>query len=479
MLTSGSMHRSLGTLGLILSLVACGASGGAGEEIASDEGQLVDPSAPRGRSTIQFPVAAGRPNEICVLPNHLAGGDYDKGDEEDETELCSYNFHGTAPGRSVATCPKLVSTNPGVDVQELLPGKTKAETEAATCRRDEGRTKLLAKYKQSITCSYTPSILGYYHLSRALGGAGSVEPAVLRTMDLDAHKKITALGVASSTDLIQTLWKQWAAWEGNPTNPKYKDALFTKDLQQIYGAMQSNPRGEAKYVDPISGRSLNVRGASDFSAPFRATAAYKAMLDGRGVGEWVPRTLQGGAQRIVQMKDLADMVLMDTLMSQQDRFGNMHAVDYYYSLDGANVKKVKKSKVDSGDKPMPAGAVVVRELLLKDNDCGVVKSNVAKQAGMLEQLRHMSAKTYAHLRWLNAHFGRGSDAAKFFVNEVLFTQRDIDTLRANLSEADATLSAACRSGKLKLDVDLADHLAGKNEHDTSVCDASEPPVGAP
>src|SRR6185295_18814955 len=239
----------------------------------------------------------GRPNEICVVPNHIEGGDYSKGDGDDETELCSYNFHGTSPGKSVATCPKLVSTNPGVDVQALQEGKTKEQTEAATCASDANRTKLLAKYKQSITCSYTPSVLGYYHVSRALGGVGHVLPAVVRTMDLEEHKKITAVGVAHTTDLLNQLWRQWASWEANPSNPRYQDALFTKDHLQIYGALQINARGEAKYVDPITGKSLNVRGATDFSAPFRATAAYAAVKDARPVGTWVPRTLEGGAQR--------------------------------------------------------------------------------------------------------------------------------------------------------------------------------------
>jgi hypothetical protein len=463
----------LTTACLAATVVACGAAP-EDDEVGSDEGQLVDPATPRGRATAQYPVA-GRPNEICVAPQHLAGADYDKDDAEDEDELCTYNFHGSSPGKSVATCPKVVSTNPGVDVHELLPGKTKAESEAAMCARDEGRTKLLAKYKQSITCSYAPSILGYYHLSRALGGVGSVKPAVMRTMDLEAHKKITAVGVANTTDLINTLWRQWASWESNPSNPRYTDALFTSDLKQIYGAMQVNPRGEAKYVDPISGKSINVRGATDFSSPFRATPAYKAVLDGRPVSQWVPKTLEGGAQRIVQMKDISDMVLIDTLMAQQDRFGNIHSMDYYYSVEGTELRKVRKSKVDDGDKPMPAGGVLVREMLLKDNDCGVVKTNVAKQAGMLRELKHMSAKTYAHLRWFNAQFGRGSEAAKFFVREVLMTQKDIDMLRTNLADADATLTAACKAGSLKLDVDLADHLAGKNDHDAAICDASEPP----
>lgn len=470
--TQGLYWVVAGTLGL--------ASTGCGESVLAedpvDESALMDRSVVRGNATIQYAVAEGKPDELCIVPQHIVGGDYSSGDAESEAKLCSYNFHGATTGTSVAVCPKIVSTNPGVDVQALLEGKDAATTMSEICALSDRPTKLLAKYKQSMSCSYAPSILGYYHLSRALGGIGRVKPAVVRTMDLDAHRAVTQVGIASTTGLIQTLWRQFESSERNPAASRYRDSVYTTDLLQVYGALQENPRGETKYVDPISGRSLNVRGATDLTSSFRATAAYQAVLDGRPISTWVPRTLAGGAQRVVQMRDISDMVLLDTLLSQQDRFGNIHAVDYLYFQEGAELKKVKKSKVDDGERAMPAGAVVVREMLLKDNDCGVVKVNTAKTAGMLQQLRHMSPATYKHLRWLAASFGTGADVPRFLVREALFTQRDIDTVRVNLRDAAAQLHDRCVSGALQLDLDLAGHLSASGT--SSLCEVAAPPNAA-
>ena len=59
--------------------------------------------------------------------------------------------------------------------------------------------KVIAKYKQSIPThfTYSPSILGYYHLSRFLD-AGHVEPAIVRTMDVASHKPLADLGKAKA-----------------------------------------------------------------------------------------------------------------------------------------------------------------------------------------------------------------------------------------------------------------------------------------
>lgn len=430
----------------LLSTVGCARSEDA---VGDGEEAVLDTSANRGVQTATYAAPDGT-KEICVVPQHLAGGDYKKGDADDEKELCGYDFYN-----NVKISPKTVSTNPGTDIEDAK-GKT------------------LAKFKQSITCSYTPSILGYYHLSRALGGVGDVKPAVVRTIDLEQHKKISAAGVRATAGqgLINTLWKQYATWESNPSNPKYKDLLFTSDLGEIYGALQVNPRGEVKY------KEINVRAAGDdISARFRQTSAWAQVTSG-GSARSLGKNLASFAQPVQLMRDISDMVLIDTLMSQQDRYGNIHAVDYYYYVNSktGKVEKVKQSKVEMGEAQKPAGAVAVRKMLLKDNDCGVVKTNVALRAHMLESLRHMSPKTYKALRWLNQNFGPNMDAPKFFVREALFTQRDLDMLRANLKDADAKLHSACTSGKLLLDLDMEDQLAGKPV-DASECEKAEAPGG--
>jgi hypothetical protein len=468
---------------VLLACAACAADTDGEDDLGADESMLLDRGAARGRATIHFaPATATAPDEICVLPKHLGMADYKSGDEKSEKELCSYTFYGAGPRESgapkedVAICPKLSSTNPGTDVHELLPGKTREQTEAAICGQDDRETKLLAKFKQSITCSYTPSILGYYHLSRLLGGAGDVKPAVVRTMDLGEHKKIvsealTILAAKPDNSYPKISWLSFRNAEVNPSASRYKDALYTQDLLQIFGSLQENARGEVKYSE------INRRGADPNAASlFVRTPAYARVIDGRPLAQIAGRTLAEAAQPVVQMRDISEMLVMDYLMSQQDRFGNIHAVEYFYfPKPGGGFDKVKKSKVDDGDVPMPAGAVPVKQMILKDNDCGgPAKTNHVKNAGLIDQLRHMNPKTYANVQWLAANFAAGTEVPSFFVSEALFSQRDIDMLRSNLAALGPKLRDACTQGRLLLDLDLEAHLAGRG-HDAASCAAATPP----
>ena len=125
--------------------------------------------------------------------------------------------------------------------------------------------------------------------------------------------------------------------------------------------------------------------------------------------------------------------------------------------------------------PKPAGAVLVKKMIMKDNDCGgPQKSNVVKNAGLVDSMHHMNAKLYANVQWLAANFTAGTEVPKFFVSEALFGQKDIDMLRGNLTALAPKLKAACTAGKLLLDADLEAHLAGKS-HDPASCNVSEPP----
>ena len=171
-------------------------------------GLSVDPA--RGEQTLQIPVP-GRNAEICVVPKHLAAGRYFDKDSEIELRLCNIDEH-----KNSAVCPKLNSTNPGLDLYSLPEGGTPQQVEAARCNT-AGAHKI-AKYKLSSSCSYTPSILGYYHLSRMLGGIADVPPAVLRTFDLQNHIALgrAALAASASNSLIHQTWASLMARSASP-----------------------------------------------------------------------------------------------------------------------------------------------------------------------------------------------------------------------------------------------------------------------
>ena len=76
----------------------------------------VDPT--RGEQTAEIPVP-GRNAEICVVPKHLGVERYFDKDIEIEIRLCNIDEH-----KNSAACPKLNSTNPGLDLYSLPQGGT-------------------------------------------------------------------------------------------------------------------------------------------------------------------------------------------------------------------------------------------------------------------------------------------------------------------------------------------------------------------
>src|SRR6185312_10481683 len=102
-------------------------------------------------------------------------------DAEREAQLCSYEI-----SQNVAVCGKTNSTNPGLIFYELAQGQQARDVERANCKD----AKALAKYKLSTSCSYAPSLLAYYHVSRYLGNILQVPPSVVRTVDLTTHKDL-------------------------------------------------------------------------------------------------------------------------------------------------------------------------------------------------------------------------------------------------------------------------------------------------
>jgi len=454
----------------------------------SDILEAFRPDEARGEKTIKYQSPQGI-LERCVVTKTFPGVKYDKDDAKDTNELCGFSFYKkpleTAEGEAVALCPKMSSTFPGVEVYEL-GDYSKEKYETSLCKNQDKRpTKRAAKFKQSVSCSYTGSILGYYHLSRILGDAADVPAAVIRTMDVAEHKKIAERGVAWSTGLNNQLWKQVLGYDNNP---KTRNNYFTPDLKQVYGVLSVNPTGEFRYSE------INKNHADGATAKkmFLTTNEVKRVLNPSSVGTFVARDFASAAPVLQQMRDMSDLMLMDYLFQQQDRFGNIHAREFYYYLDEkGNVENKRLKRDDAGniktEKPT-ADAVVVKKLILKDNDCGSRPGNPkAFHLDEIKSIRHMSPRTYKGLRYLAQEWQAGR-AHTFFQKEALLKTDDvfgiegIDGFGKRLQTVSETLKAQCDAGKLLLDLDIEDHLKSKNSAAdvkalcSSILKPSEPPV---
>jgi hypothetical protein len=419
-------------------------------------GLSADPK--RGEQTVELPVP-GRNAEICVIPKHLDAGRYFDKDSEIEAQLCNIDAH-----KNSAVCPKLNSTNPGLDLYSLPQGETLEHVEAARCKTT-GAHKI-AKYKLSSSCSYTPSILGYYHVSRVLGGIADVPPAVLRTFDLQDHIKMgrTALAESASNSLIHQTWASLMAQLTAGAKGKRRDFLLTDDFTQSYGALSENPRQESFYAEFFNGGANNLVRALNFRDKNPLVGLLARNVD---ISTLVGRSFTAqNVQKMVQLKDAADLIVIDTLMNQQDRFGNIHYLATYYyvdaaDLDGDGSPKLKSAKNLTPEEATRLGAVQIKKMLLKDNDCGVAKQNVAKQAGLADRIAHIDPKTYLFLQHLNA----AADLAEtrdFFVRELVFTPNDYANVGKNLKDLAIKLHQACLQGDLKLDLDLQTHFSNQS-----------------
>ena len=391
-----------------------------------------------------------------MIPKHFAGGDYSDKDLKDETKLCDIDAYTNA-----AVCPKLNSTNPGIDFYSLPQGSTPEQVGAANCKTPGA--KKIAKYKLSSSCSYTPSILGYYHVSRMLGGIADVPPTVLRTFDLKNHIALgrKALAQTKSGTLIHQTWAGLMAQLTAGAKANRRDVLLTDDFAQSYGALSENPTKEDFYKEFFNGGANNLARARNFrdSNPIVRMLARNA-----DISTLVGRNFTTeNVQKMVQLKDAADMIVIDTLMNQQDRFGNIHYLKTYYYLDANDRSadgsaKLKSKKSLTPEEVTQLGAVQVKTMLLKDNDCGVAKDNIAKQAGLADRIAHIDPKTYRGI----LHFDAIADSAEtkdFFVRELVFTANDYASIRKNLKDLATKLHQACLKGRLKLDLDLQAHFS--------------------
>src|SRR5207247_9428749 len=147
---------------------------------------------------------------------------------------------------------------------------------------------------------------------------------------------------------------------------------------------------------------------------------------------------QAAVQQIVQVKDLSDMVLMDFIMSQADRFsGNMHSQKVYIWIENGALKhKIKKgdpTKAAEQSKDIPPEAVLINRIIMKDNDAVLISGKSAKSYHLLDKISNMDPKTYNRLIDLQKEI-QNPEVAQWYETELLCTPTDITTIKSKVDE---------------------------------------------
>jgi hypothetical protein len=104
-------------------------------------------------------------------------------------------------------------------------------------------------------------------------------------------------------------------------------------------------------------------------------------------------------------------------------------------------------------KKIPDGAVLVNRMMMKDNDAGLISGNLAKTNHLLEKISHMDSKTYDRLLDLQKEL-QNPEVAQWYQSELLFTSADFNTMKNNVDQAVAILSARKGNG-LFLDANVS------------------------
>jgi hypothetical protein len=104
-------------------------------------------------------------------------------------------------------------------------------------------------------------------------------------------------------------------------------------------------------------------------------------------------------------------------------------------------------------------------MLLADNDCGVAKENRMMKAGIPFKVTHLHPDTYLAIQRLQKLAVAGR-LKEYLRADLLFQDKDVKSVEANLAKLAAHYKAKCLEGKLFLDADLAQYLGAKPKVDS-------------
>jgi hypothetical protein len=410
--------------------------------------------------------------EICKVAEHFPGGKYQyksksEIDEDfiDEQSLCNLNYQINSGKNSVAVCPKLHGLSPALNFFEIPDGMSKQILEGNLCEVKDFKLEKIAKFKvtEPSGCSSTSSILGYYHLSRILGDILHIPVSVSKTIDVEYFKKnVDAAHLATKEKSKKTFntWNKVSKALLPTANPYNKSKLLTNDGKHVYGAMSKVMKKEKPYHEFDVASRVRIWEQFKNTNPY-----YKLLMIHQPIHEIIPNQFtRENVQNLVAMRDTSNMLLMDYLMSQHDRLDNISYKEKYYwqeVLDhgGYRIKRDKPLKL-SAKLIKKLKPLIIKEMALKDNDCGVAYSNDVKKNKLLLSTAHMDPKTYHRLLWFRSIIDQ-KETESFFQDELIFSDAEWKNFRKNVVDIASFLENKCKREELRLDLEL-DYFESQN-----------------
>lgn len=432
--------------------------------------------------------------ERCVRITPMPGATYSDADIAGETALCALDLYNT----NIAICPKIWSTSPSVVLYDLIGSRLQDDRrkfQEDICSGGKAARYVasaeLARLKftmnqRGTSAAYAASPILYYHLSRYLGLGVEVAPAVWRSMDKQVLLGEVALGGAlftntsSSTQKIHKAWqtivdaiRDPASYDREGTYGSSADLLLDDGLSAYGTLLNATGSGFGAEVNGVDEDTPNdiARMRQFIRTPGYIALMIDAPLDEAirigmeraypPVAETMPDGLSG-VQVAYWARDLAETTLLDYILSQKDRPGNIDRRAYLaWGADGA-VRWALADGAVPGDGTVPEHALPIGRLVLNDNDAAakLEYQNDALQSGMIARLRHFDPATYGRLQALAADVAAEGPAWDWLTDSAGITWNEAAKIRQNIIFAAETLAQSCELGLLRFDLDPDAYLLG-------------------
>ena len=433
-------------------------------------------------------------SEQCIEITPMPKAHYSKKDLRTQAEYCSIDFS------KVALCPKLWSTSPGTIIYRIDAAKYNGDyTQFEKQHCAEGHharaatIAKLASLKISVnhkdtSGTYAPSSWVYYHLSRYFKTGVQVPVAVYRSIDKQVHLDRVvrpALNIIHDRHGLKMLKAGWGfldAVESGQDMGSAGRAMLTDNGRQVFGALLDN-KGDRYGIDFNGTRESGWGEGQNFD--FQQTAPYLALRSELPMAEAITQGIHHSrsnpkmaskisediapAQVAFWMKELLEITLLDYVLGQQDRIGN---IDYSWRWFWLQDGKLESKRAHGSEMPSDLAEfqpLRLRQSAINDNDAGVRRgyANFAMKTGMLEKLRHYNPHLYKRLAHLADDLRSEGVIYQWFVNSSGLGSKEIESIRERTLKAFALLQSDCKSGSLKLDLEPGEFLFDPNRKEVN------------
>lgn len=444
--------------------------------------------------------------ETCQILSHWSEAQYSNKDIETEKSLCQLNFYSP----EVFSCGKNWSTSPSTLIfkknNQFISADPACENKKSMDISDKVGKFKVSMNESGTSGTFSSSSLLYYHLARYLTTSIIVPVAVYREMDVKSHFELVTSKVKNfENEMVQTAWDYlYRAENGNPNTIQPVRELFTADFTKIHGAL-IDTIGNEKYGEHIRGQKqpewglqqhIEMKKTPVFRALFSTKDFYNAQAEAAqfGLAQFkndFNKIAPTSHQMMSWMQDMSDMAVLDYLMQQQDRPGNIHFQWRIYYTSAGKLKsdriKVVSNGVESGlekkfklpkdidrvtalalELPkykkvcnQPDPCFIIQKTVLEDNNAGgrVYYKDFFRQSGILESLRHMNRSTYVQLLKLEQSLSSKDQTYLYLENEFKLDSTQLNLFQKNLHQAVQVLQKSYQSGLLQLDLDFSTYFA--------------------